>query len=449
MTSSTNHGPAILSFQTGNSQVTSSSFPQRETKLRTAVPNYRWLIDQGLDASSAYERSSDLLTTCKPTSISISRRCNTGPNKGKVFTARGSGFPFESGLVTDPNTYAPSNLAVPTDAENSAKVKFAAKVRSFESDWQSGAFAGEIGKTIRALRHPLESLRNGINGYLTQVKKLARRPLTYSRYSRAYGQVLKNRQREALSRALTGTYLEFKFGMTPIVYDMIDAQKAYHRLVDKSHVDMRRISASAEWDRVIGPFVHPGGSQVDVVGPDPLQDGWKTYGMCWTDKYYRVRGRVRYSGCLSADLLPGGVIPTLQLLPRDFIPTVWQLLPWSWAIDYVANVGDMLDVLSTSFGALVWCNRSTLIQIDQVLESRLLTGTYDAPSLWGSATFSGGSASSLYTSRRYSRGKFNPSAMNMVPSLMFRSPSLSQGTNLAAAFHQASLVSKVLAQRYA
>lgn len=448
MNASANLGPARLSFRTGNSQTTSVTFNQSDTQSRSSVPNWRMLIRVGSDASSPYSRSSDMLTYRKDTTVSITRKCNTGPNYGKVFTASGGGFPFES-VVTDPSSYSPSVFAVPTASENLVKTKFASKVRDYEQKWQSGAFAGEIGKTIRALRNPLESLRNGIHGYLKQAEKLARRPLTYSRYSRAYGQVLKNRQREALSRALSGTYLEWKFGMTPIIYDMVDAQKAYHHLVSKPHVDYSRVSASAEWEYNTGIQSHPGGSQIDVVGPDPIQSGWKTYGTIWTDKYYRVSGHVRYSGAIAADLVVGGALPALQLLPRNFVPTVWQLLPWSWAIDYFANVGDMLDVLSTSFGALIWCNRSTLFTVDQTLSSRLFTILNDAPALWSPATSSGGSAKAIYTSRRYSRGKFIPSVMNMVPSLMFRQPSFNQGLNLAAAFHQASTVSKLLAQRYA
>jgi hypothetical protein len=365
-----------------------------------------------------------------------------------VFTGKGGGFPFEN-IVTNPNSYSASTFAVPVASENLAKTRFAQRVREFDQKWQSGAFAGEIGKTIRALRNPLKSLRDGIHGYIRQVNKLARRPLTYSRYSRAYGQVLKNRQREALSRALTGTYLEFKFGMAPIVYDMIDAQKAFDHIVGKTHVDMARVSASAEWEYNTGIQKWPGGSLINVFGPH-LFEGLAVYGECITDKFYRVSGRVRYSGALSAALIGGGARSALQLQPRNFVPTVWQLLPWSWAIDYFANVGDMLDVLSTSFGALVWCNRSQYVEVEQTLTSRLHTANLNSsPVNWSLVSYSGGSAKAVYMSRRYSRTKFNPSIMNMVPSLMFRSPSFNQGLNLAAAFHQAGTVSRILAQRYA
>lgn len=444
MASSSNPGPVKLSFQSGGTSE-SVTFQQVDTKSRSSVPNWRSKLRSGQDASTSYTRLSNLVTTRSSVNYSVSRKFNVGPNYGKVSTATGNGYPLRSS-ITDPNTFP--DWGIPTASENLAKTRFAQKVRSYDSKWQSGSFAGELGKTIRALRHPLDSMRKGINGYLEQVKKLASKPLTYSRSSRAYGQVLKSRQREALSRALTGTYLEWKFGVTPIVYDMIDAQKAYHQIVSKPHVDLSRVSASAEWDYKTPLSVKDGGSVNYITGAHPY-GGLATYAVVWTNKQRHVRGRVTYSGAISADLVVGGALPALQLLPRDFVPTIWQLLPWSWAIDYVANVGDMLDVLSTSFGALVWCNRSTLVTIDQEFSTFLDTAFADAPALWTSATSSGGACKLLYTSRRYSRGIFVPSIMNMVPSLMFRSPSLNQGLNLAAALHQADSVSRILAQRYA
>lgn len=233
----------------------------------------------------------------------------------------------------------------------------------------------------------------------------------------------------------------------PLLYDMIDAQKAYHHLVEKTHVDYSRVSASAEWEYNTGIQKWPGGSLVDILGPHPF-GGLATYGSCVTDKFYRVSGQVRYSGAIAADLVVGGALPALQLLPRDFVPTIWEILPWSWAIDYVANVGDMLDVLSTSFGSLIWCNRSSLVTVDQELTTRLAS-LIDAPAAWSLVSYSGGAAKALYTSKRYSRAKFNPSLMNMIPSLMFRVPSFNQGINLAAAFNQAQAVTRLLSQRYA
>ena len=433
-------GKVVLSFQDAFYPL-SFTYNQSETKSRSSVKDWKTRLRNGQDASTPYSRSSDLMTARSSGTFRVTRRFNVGPQWGQTRTATSSGFPELASVILDPTTY----LVVPTKNENLAKTRFAAKVREFEGKWQAGAFAGEIGKTVRALRNPLKSLREGIHGYLGNVKKLAQRPLTYTRYSRAYGDVLRNRQREALSRALTGTYLEWKFGMTPLLYDMVDAQKAFHHIVERPHVDLDRISASSEWSYKLPPTEYAGGSAVQMYGPHPW-GGYGVYGDIRTTRTLHVSGRVAYSGALSADLSVPGVLPTLKLLPRDFVPTIWQLLPWSWAIDYFANVGDMLDVLSTSFGALVWCNRAVMLTVDQSLTTQLVCA--DTPSLW-TLLGSSGSGNVLWTSRRYSRAPFVPSIMNMTPSLMFRSPSLNQGLNLGAALHQARGITGLLAQRYA
>lgn len=42
----------------------------------------------------------------------------------------------------------------------------------------------------------------------------------------------------------------------------------------------------------------------------------------------------------------------------DVIGTVWEVAPWSWAIDYFINVGEMLSNINGLFNNVEWKNRS-------------------------------------------------------------------------------------------
>lgn len=42
------------------------------------------------------------------------------------------------------------------------------------------------------------------------------------------------------------------------------------------------------------------------------------------------------------------------LLARDFLPTVWEVIPWSFVADYFVNIGDMVSAWSYGFQDLNW-----------------------------------------------------------------------------------------------
>jgi hypothetical protein len=70
--------------------------------------------------------------------------------------------------------------------------------------------------------------------------------------------------------------------------------------------------------------------------------------------------RVRYKGiwAVQADLDKRAVSDVLRLRWRDVIPTVWNLIPNSFLLDYVTNIGDIAESVAVPWSGVKWCCRT-------------------------------------------------------------------------------------------
>jgi hypothetical protein len=83
------------------------------------------------------------------------------------------------------------------------------------------------------------------------------------------------------------------------------------------------------------------------------------------DEYYteKVWGSVEwyaphwswYRNASDDDLLQGAIKQAYGLTPWNVVATTWELLPWSWLIDWFSNVGTMIQALHNSID-LSWRN---------------------------------------------------------------------------------------------
>lgn len=42
------------------------------------------------------------------------------------------------------------------------------------------------------------------------------------------------------------------------------------------------------------------------------------------------------------------------IMPSQFLPTVWELIPYSWLVDYFTNMGDIVAAACRNYGDLSW-----------------------------------------------------------------------------------------------
>lgn len=254
-------------------------------------------------------------------------------NAANQFVDQVVGIPSLQGWRTQES---PPSASLITDVTNRCIAKFLDSCDTARSSIEFGQDAGEWKETLHGIISPLKTLRKFILEHLTSVKKLAK--------------VCKNKR--ALSKLAADSWLEFKFGWFPLAADV---GRGYADLTNnRDHFNVAPVYGSA-----FQPFVTFDG---------PVTGFQTTAGNA--DCRLRVTGayRVRMKGAIKTGAV-NGKIPTSQMLQLDlphFVPTIWDLLPYSWIADYFVNIGEIIRAVSFQEQNLTWGNKT--IRLDYTYE---------------------------------------------------------------------------------
>jgi hypothetical protein len=200
------------------------------------------------------------------------------------------------------------------------------------------------------------------------------------------------KERSATARSAGGEYLNYQFGWVPLVSEVRalatavkDAErilKQYER--DAGRVVRRRFDFPIEQERSEYvttshgiPFTtHSwlGGEKTLNVATESSQKVWFSGAF----QYYIPKGDSAYSK-LNKYLSYADKLLGIELTPE----TLWNLAPWSWAIDWFSNVGDVIhNVSAFKIDDLVM--RYGYIMCHQSVKRR---------ASWGATTLAGGQSS--------------------------------------------------------
>jgi hypothetical protein len=151
-----------------------------------------------------------------------------------------------------------------------------------------------------------------------------------------------------------------------------------------------------------------------------------------------MRGRaidqvtVRFKGHLLAqpEMTPWDNFALFGFTPSEFVPTAWELLPYSFLVDYFTNIGDILSSSVTSTARLAWSNRTIRsLRVTLVTPVIDMINTDNANAGWSriNDNSSGGACTCTKSTISRTVGGLE------LPSLQFNLElGLGQGLNLAA-----------------
>lgn len=352
------------------------------------LDDWKGKLLRGEDATTGLTVDGRVLSIKKGTLVGTRRSPTGALNNSKTWTQRG-----DFGLSTSFSATNPSDIST-TSADNRALGSFVSRVAQVNTTFQGGVFLGELAQAIHGIRHPAEGLRKLVDSYRHRATKL--RSVEGFRVMRI-----------PFEKHLAELWLEHAFHWTPLFHDVQDAVSAAAELTLK---DASR------------PKSRPVRAQATVVTNSQTTDGgiqsfgglrWKIYETLSDRCTVVYRGAVRVESLTSL----AGKTKLLGFNPGSFLPTAWELVPYSFLIDYFTNVGDIMTGLSFPTANLRWSNRTI------VREASVERWAVSNPAVYsGDLTYrlSSFSAPRVETNRRLiSRSSYNGS---FIPSLQLEVP---------------------------
>jgi len=403
----------FISTQTGavNSDVVtklSGTFSSSVTGSNN--PRWRDQVRQGINATTVrngwrqeilehswYSYENSVRTTLDPYGTRTPSWDTTYRHSGRI----GLTFP---GLPNAPQ-------GVKTSAWNRAVARFIAECESVRSSVESGQDLAEWKQSAASLRKPMSSLQDHVLGYLYGCKKLRGKALSP-----------KN-----LLKTVSDSYLEFAFGWKPLALDIGDALVGLQNL--HNHPDLVPVKGHARiaYAGIDGPAGYPSGGTLKVTGSFLSKSEYSV----------RIKGACR-SGSANGSI---GMGQALQLDLPHFAPTLWNLLPYTWIVDYFTNIGDIIEAVSFQRSNITWACATTVddttyeTKISKVEPANPDNVAFSGETKNYGLTWSGGNATTR--TRVFSRFAVDPN-IDLLPTFEFKYPtgSLKPYTNIAALIGQ-------------
>lgn len=219
--------------------------------------------------------------------------------------------------------------AINPGANNRAVSKLLASYIKRKNTWRGGNFIAELRETINMIKHPVKSFYNHTWDFAGKLKKL--------------GKIYAKRPDDYVKK-LADAWLAYKFGVLPLIDDANDACRALYNMrysqwdtTDISGHGHNSFSTSSTISTSWTVAGHPNNNAITQVVMDKLD----------YDVFYKGDIAVEVHG--DRFLLEQFGVSSL-----DIVPAAWEAIPWSFLIDYFANVGEMLDSMKLWYANVAW-----------------------------------------------------------------------------------------------
>jgi len=324
--------------------LTQSNIPWVDQTNGVKLPGYKSLIAAHAPATTVFTGDRfEIRGNTKGYYVGVLQRHTPFPGTYSEIKYESRGDILDAGTVPYLNSF--SNVVLRDRVRNQALSSFYNDAWNTIRSFQSGVFLGEVKQALNMMRNPAKAIRSGLNDYADLARKRARKA------SRRDGRKVP-RNTPSVERALADTWLEYAFGWAPLISDVKSANSAFKRLSSAPY-EFQKVRSQKGESADLGYAPMPSRQYVPLCY-GVLQILVKCTPTIGTAEC-RIIGQVKCE-------IEKPIHMHQQVLGftwNDFVPTVWELIPYSFLVDYFSNIGDIINAWSFPAGTLCWFNRTT------------------------------------------------------------------------------------------
>jgi hypothetical protein len=235
----------------------------------------------------------------------------------------GDGYSMSSDTPTTPPPYSGASY---TSAYNLAVQRLYDTIRELESSTPIGEDVGEYHQTLSLFKRGLGGIRDLIDYVSVNHAKILRKESSWNDAKR-------------ISKSLADLTLEYRFGIEPLAKNL-----------------GRGIAAlqSDKYSDAIIPFSVKGKATSRVQDYD---DSWGSFPALHLKTYTETEHLVRFKGEYKIGPPREGYRwnHILGLTWREFLPTLYNLIPYSFLADYVSNLHTFVEAMAVPYSQVAWC----------------------------------------------------------------------------------------------
>lgn len=235
--------------------------------------------------------------------------------------------------------------------ESAAYLLTKAYAKMNDSNMLIGEMAADLSQTLGMLRRPFEGATQLLSKMIMSKKRRLRNPAVGG------------------TRATANSWLEYRYGWTPLILDGISVIDAFQRKLGRS---TRRLVSRA----------HSGISYSEITAGTQIDSGDQTR----TVQYSRslTRTTKRDAGVLYEINISSAADDLMRVTGSrcsDLPATVWEVIPYSFVVDWFVNVGDWLRAITPVPGITPLGNWVTDVNNTDVVHSCSAFKTPSSPVL--------------------------------------------------------------------
>jgi len=312
--------------------------PFYQRRSRSSNPSWREQVARKTNATTPYSRMNSTMMERLRCKIAI--RYKTA---GKIPTEIGVHMPVWDAFSSPsgPDTCSPKAI-------NQALGYFLSQINGLNSPLKGGTVVAELKSTLRMIARPFTAAYHLFRQYRGRAGAIVRRFL-----NRRNWRVRRKGLKEA-NKKLADLWLEYSFGIQPFISDVKQGIIAYERWCEEVH------GLTPIWGT---------GTDESLIAQTSPYNVELSQNIATTGVYKSLlKSSCRFKGEYGYRVGPEGPIDRAKQLCgftlSEFIPTLWELLPFSWLADYFTNVGTILTALHTSTSNVLWyCRTDKAIRV--------------------------------------------------------------------------------------